>query len=123
MLDKKENRQFISDFEEWLSTRNVETNCDKSTIRKHCGHLFTYQDSLLVFNSKKYEEYHLLKHVENDAGPILEVCNPTLSNQWIQSLGGVDGKQHPARRREALKAHASFRDYVYERISLKIFGP
>ena len=123
LIDKKENRQFISDFEEWLSTRDMERNGDKSTIKKHSGHLFNYHDSLLVFNSKKYEDYHLQKHVTKDVGPILEVCNPTLTKQWIQSLGGGDGKQFPARRREALKAHATFREYVYERISLTSFGP
>ena len=122
MIDRKENRDFISDFEEWLAHKDVETNRDKSTIRKIAAFLFSYPDSLLAFNSKKYEDYHLLKHVTKDAANLIEVCDPTMSNQWVQAMGGEDGKQYPSKRTEMLKAHARFRDYVYEKISMLDFG-
>lgn len=119
---EKKNREFISDFEEWLANKEGVSNREKSSIRKVTGYLFLYPDSLLAFNSNKYEDYHLFKHVTNDAGEFIEVCNPTLSNQWIHAMGGADGRQHPAKRREMLKAHARFREYVYEKVLLLDFG-
>ena len=122
LIDRKENREFISDFEEWLGNKDVETNREKSTNRKITGFLFSYHDSLLAFNCDKYEDYHLLKHVTKDAGELIEVCDPTLSKQWIHAMGGADGKEYPIKRKEMLKAHARFRDYIYEKISVLDFG-
>ena len=37
-------------------------------------------------------------------------------------MGGADGKEYPIKRKDMLKAHARFRDYVYEKISVLDFG-
>lgn len=121
-FQEEKNTEFISDFEEWLANKDGESNREKFTSRKITGYLFSYPESLLAFNSNKYEDYHLYKHVSNDVGEFIEVCNPILPNQWIHAMGGADGKQHPAKRREMLKAHARFRDFVYEKVSLLDFG-
>ena len=68
------------------------------------GHLFSYQDSLLVFNSERIANYSLESHV--DPNVFREVTDPTTVGEWVHSESGDGGKEQPGRRKERLKAHS-----------------
>ena len=125
LIDQNGNKEFISGFEEWHKIQVFETSQEsEDTVRKNIAYLFSYEDSLLSFNTKKFKDYNLQKHVElSDDGSILEVSDPTALNQWLQSIVDCNGNPMPARRREMLKAHARFRDYIQEKVSSVNFGP
>ena len=125
LTDIDENQEFIANFEEWFRNQKFDTSQDSqrdSTIRRCVAYLFSYPDSLLKFNTEKYKDYNLQQHVKEVDGKILEVCDPTAVGEWLQSIAGQDLKKDPARRFEMLKAHARYRDFVYEQISKINFG-
>ena len=90
------------------------TNPEKlSTINKECGHLFYYNDSLLEYVSKEDPTYLLSRHLDITAVDLLEVKDP---KDWIDSVGGSTGSKNPSRRKEKLKAHAKWREFVKDQI-------
>ena len=48
---------------EWMHSNSIATNVtgktDTSTVRKTLGYLFTYNDSMLFFESSKYQDFAL----------------------------------------------------------------
>ena len=125
LFERKENADVISQFEEFLRNDKFETatnDSDLSTVRKMVGHLFTYDDSLLNFLNSKTEHYSLACYFNPDSEHFLEVEDPSVTNGWIQEIGGKSGKENPGRRKEKLKSHARWRDFVAEKIQGFNFG-
>ena len=119
LFERKENADVISQFEEFLRNDKFETatnDSDLSTVRKMVGHLFTYDDSLLNFLSSKTEHYSLACYFNPDSENFLEVEDPSVTNGWIQEIGGKSGKENPGRRKEKLEND----DQSIERITVKI---
>ena len=125
LSDIEENAAVIKEFEEFLRNKSFETSTSDSnlsTIRKMTGHLFRYPDSLLQFNSERLNNYNLNCHLNPMASDFREVSDPTTVGEWLSSIAGASGKEAPGRRREQLKCHARFREYVAEKLMKVNFG-
>ena len=126
LSEMKSNAQIIHEFESFLRAKSFDTSTNNSsslsTVRKMLGHLFHYDDSLLNFLSKKIENYDLGRHFSQMSDDFLEVRDPSSVGDWIHSIAGPSGKQEPGRRKEMLKSHARWRDYVYEKLENLSFG-
>ena len=109
------NKTIIKDFVDFIQKEKLTiTNPRKlSTINKECGHLFYYDDSMLEYLSKEVENYSLDRHFHISSLNLLEVKDP---KDWIDSSGGPSGKQKPSRRKEQLKAHAKWREFVKDKL-------
>ena len=77
---------------------------------------------MLNFLSEKHEDYDLSQHFIPLSDGFVEVKDPTIIGGWIQSIGGPSGKSEPSRRKEMLKAHARWRDFVQEKLVDIEFG-
>jgi hypothetical protein len=125
LCDMDENSSVIVEFERFLRSSKFETStnqADLSTIRKHKGHLFLYEDSLLQYQYKKDPQYNLQRHFDPQSKLFLEVQDPTGVEGWINSIAGSGGKDNPGRRKEMLKSHARWREFVQERLENENFG-
>ena len=125
LCDLEKNAGIILEFESFLRNLKFDTSSngsDLSTIRKVKGHLFHYEDSLLQFQSKTTPHYNLERHFTPMAEDFLEVTDPTCSHGWLQSIAGPSGKDLPGRRKEMLKSHARWRDFVLEKLTRADFG-
>ena len=125
VCEQEENAGIIKEFEVFirdLKFDNPNNKGDLSTIRKNLGHLFLYQDSLLEYEVAKDGKYNLMRLFTPKSTGFLEVSDPTTSSGWIRSIGGPDGKSNPGRRKEQLKSHARFRDFVEEKVKQTQFG-
>ena len=124
-LDKlPHNAGFIERFEKWMNNRKLDTSNTPeklSTLRKQKGHLFTYHDSYLVFETKKDPLFSLDRLVNPKREDFLEISNPLNVEGWISSLN-EGGKQQPIRRKECLKVHARLREFLEEELSETNFG-
>ena len=120
-----ENASIIDEFEEFLRSSkfdNPNNTGDLSTVRKNMGHLFFYPDSMLKYEFSQDNTYNLMLHFAPMKDNFLEVADPTTKTGWIHSIGGPDGKDNPGRRKEQLKSHARWRDYVDEKLNKTNFG-
>ena len=119
------NAGIIDEFENYLRLQKFDTSTsdtDLSTVRKMKGHLFNYPDSLLQFQTDAIPDYNLGRHLTPLSEDFLEVSDPTNLNGWIQSIGGPGGKLQPGRRKEMLKSHARWRDFITEKLQATDFG-
>ena len=125
-LDKMEkNSRIIDRFEKYVNNKKMDTSQDPSklsTLVKHKGHLFTHHDSLLSFETNKDPLFNLERLTNPSSNDFLELNNPTAVDGWLRSMAGENGKEQPSRRREALKAHARFRDFLHEELFGADFG-
>ena len=125
-LDKMEkNSRIINRFEKYINNKKMDTSQDPSklsTLRKQKGHLFTYHDSLLSFETNKDPLFNLERLTNPLSDDFLELDDPTAVDGWMRSMAGENGKEQPSRRKDALKAHARFRDFLYEELFGADFG-
>ena len=122
-LEKKS--EIISRFEDYMNNKKLATSKDPSkisTLKKHKGHLFTYNDSLLNFEIKRDPSFNLERLISPLAEDFLELKDPTEVRGWMSSMGGASGKEFPSRRKESLKAHARFREFLLEELNHTDFG-
>ena len=113
------NKCVIEDFEEYMIRKKSDVSKSPSklsTLKKAMGHLYNYDDSLLNFLSKSDQSFNLRRLVSPAEDNFINLPDPTSVDGWLQSIDG------PGRRKEALKAHAQFRDYLKERLMQKDFG-
>ena len=113
------NKCVIEDFEEYMIRKKSDVSKSPSklsTLKKAMGHLYNYDDSLLNFLSKSDQSFNLRRLVSPAEDNFINLPDPTSVDGWLQSIEG------PGRRKEALKAHAQFRDYLKERLMQKDFG-
>jgi hypothetical protein len=125
LCDLEANSQIITEFEAFLRNVKFDTSSsgsDLSTIRKMKGHLFHYPDSLLQFQSDKIPNFSLKRYFSPNSEMFLEVKDPSVVNGWMSSVAGSSGKENPGRRKEMLKSHARFRDFVHEKLQNEDFG-
>ena len=125
MSEKESNAVIITEFEAFLRALKFDTSTSDSnlsTVRKCLGHLFLYEDSMLNFFCEKIPGYDLGLHFDPHSDGFLEVRDPTATGGWIQSLAGPSGKSEPSRRKEMLKCHARWRQFVIEKLEDVSFG-
>ena len=125
ICELEENAIIIKEFEDFLRNlkfENPNNTGDLSTVRKNMGHLFFYPDSLLEFELTHYDAYNLMRHFTPMSDDFLQVTDPTMYDGWIHAIGGPDGKSNPGRRKEQLKTHARWRDFVAEKLTKTDFG-
>ena len=125
LCDLEKNSIVIRDFENFLKIQKLDKTTDisnLSSIRKAMGHLFLYPDSLLQYKTDTIADYNLERHLNPLSEDFLEVSDPTAVDGWIQTNAGDSGKLNPGRRREQLKSHARFRDYIHEKLTKTSFG-
>ena len=117
IIDIENNRTVIEEFENFLKKQKKD-----STIRKAMGHLFSYPDSFLQFETaldSKFNLKRLLNPLDDD---FLELPDPTTVDGWFQEGCGLSGENDPIRCRERLKHHANFRDFLIEKLRNAEFG-
>ena len=125
LVKLENNSRIINRFEKYMNNKkmNKSQNPSKlSTLKKHNGHLFTYHDSLLSFESNKDPLFNLERLTNPLSNEFLELADPTAADGWLHSMAGESGKELPRRRTEALKAHARFRDFLYDELFRTDFG-
>ena len=124
LCDLEENSGIIKEFELFLRSQKFGTSSsgDLSTVRKCLGHACHYPDSLLQFQTNANPNYNLQQHFCPSSPDFLVVKDPTTLGGWIHSSGGKSGKEDPGRRKEQLKAHARWRDFVAEKLEATDFG-
>ena len=113
------NATVIEDFGKYIEHKKSDSCEDPSklsTVVKARGHLFHYHDSYLNFEYSKDPKFNLKRLVSIQDEDFLELSDPTEVGGWLDSIKGVDGKADPGRRRESLKAHVEFRNYLTEKI-------
>ena len=119
------NKTIIEDFCRYIEQLKSDT-CDKpsklSTVVKAKGHLFYYHDSFLNYEYSKNPEFNLKRLVSPRDIDFLELPDPSEVDGWFDSLSGDSGTADPGRRREMLKAHVSFRNYLYQKLMKADFG-
>ena len=119
------NAQVIEKFENYMNQKKMDThdNPEKlSTLRKHKGHLFTYDDSMLSFETAQNPDFNLLRLLTPKSESFLELSDPIQVGGWIRSVAGEHGNEKPSRRKECLKSHARFRDFLLEELDNTDFG-
>ena len=122
-LDK--NASVIEDFEKYLNHKKKGTCSDPSKLSSNLktrGHLYLYQDSFLAFESKRNQKFNLKSLISPLAEDFVELSDPTEVDGWLDSISGDDGNTAPGRRREMLKAHVQFRNYLLDKLSKQDFG-
>lgn len=119
------NATIIEDFGRYMEQKKVET-CQEpsklSTVVKAKGHLFRYDDSYLNYEYSKDSNFNLKRLVSPQDKDFLELSDPSEVGGWLDTLSGDSGRDDPGRRRECLKAHVEFRNYLYEKIMKADFG-
>lgn len=119
------NSTIIEDFSKYIEQQKSDT-CNEpaklSTVVKAKGHMFRYQDSFLNYEYSKDPEFNLKRLVSPRANDFLELSDPSEVGGWFESISGDSGRADPGRRREMLKAHVSFRNYLYEKLMKADFG-
>ena len=119
------NKTIIENFSSYIEQLKSDT-CDEpsklSTVIKAKGHLFHYHDSFLNYEYSKDPEFNLRRLVSPRDPDFLELPDPSEVGGWFDSLSGDSGRADPGRRREMLKAHVSFRNYLYEKLMKADFG-
>ena len=86
------------------------------------GHLFHYSDSLLQFLHDSTPNFSLERFFSPNSDLFLELKDPSVVDGWINSVAGSSGKENPGRRKEMLKSHARFRDFLEEKLQNEDFG-
>ena len=115
------NKTIIEEFVDFIQKEKMSrSNPKNSTIKKECGHLFLYDDSMLEYLSKGVENFCLDRHFDIRCWNFLDVKDP---KDWIESTGGLSGKQKPSRRKEQLKAHAKWRAFVKDKLEEQTDDP
>ena len=108
------NIEVMEDFQDYLKLSSSSTSASGevvSTVAKYVGHMFSYGDSWLAHETMKDPEFtasRLFKYTHND---FLLMSSPL---PWVNHSGTA--KEWASRRKERLKAHASFRKYFVYRI-------
>ena len=77
---------------------------------------------MLKFQHDKDPNYSLMRHFTPNSDLFLEVKDPSVVQGWVNSVAGNSGKDNPGRRKEMLKSHARFRDFVQEKLENEDFG-
>ena len=109
IVDMTGNSEVIKNFDEW----NKNKAKGRSTLSKIKGHLFYFVDSLLNFNNSRIDEFKLSRYFTPMQEDFLEVPDPTVSGEWLSWISGPSGLESASRQKECLKAHARWREFVF----------
>ena len=125
LTDLMLNSTIIEDFGRYIESQKSDT-CDEpsklSTVLKAKGHLFRYDDSYLSYEYSKDPDFNLKRLVSPRDKDFLELSDPSEAGGWFESVSGDSGRKDPGRRREMLKAHVIFRNYLYDKLIKADFG-
>ena len=112
------NKTVIEAFGSYLKQRDAKV----STVNKANGHLFYYHDSFLNYEVSKDPLFNLKRLMSPQDEDFIELSDPTEVGGWFDYTPGDVGKADAGRLREMLKAHTTFRSYLYEKIMSADFG-
>ena len=125
LTDLRLNAPIIEEFGRFIASQKIDSCGDPSklsTVQKAKGHLFHYDDSYLRFEYSKDPDFNLKRLVSPKDKDFLELADPSEPGGWLESVSGDSGRKDPGRRREMLKAHVSFRNYLYQKLIKSDFG-
>ena len=111
-----ENAEFIK-----LFLKKVRFGGETSTKRKIIGHLFSYHDSYLAFNTKKIPDFNLKRHLEFLSEKFLELKDPTVVDGWFDWVTEISGKDEPGRLRQKLNAFTALLKFLVEEFNNQNF--
>ena len=95
------NKQFIEDVLQYVKDTASAFSEEPSSVRFTKALLFSHDDSFLQWMRKKDPSFRLSDLIcFKDEFKLKELTDPA---QWINLIGGEDGKQKPARRKEMYK--------------------
>ena len=125
LTDLMLNSTIIEDFGRFIASQKIDA-CEEpsklSTVSKANGHLFRYDDSYLSYEYSKNPDFNLKRLVSPRDKDFLELSDPSEPGGWFESVAGDSGRKDPGRRREMLKAHVIFRNYLYDKLFKADFG-
>ena len=111
-----ENAEFIK-----LFLKKIRFGGETSTKKKIIGHLFSYHDSYLAFNTKKIPDFNLKRHLEFLSEKFLELKDPTVVDGWFDWVTEISGKDEPGRLRQKLNAFTALLKFLVEEFNNQNF--
>ena len=111
--EREGNREIKEEFTEFLkrtSSTTAATGSVTSTVSKYVGHIFSYPDSWLEFETVQKNELFKAKIHFAFGEPHFQLMSSPMG--WVDHTGTV--KDEAGRRMERLKAHAAFRRYLLD---------
>jgi hypothetical protein len=79
---------------EWMHSNSIATNVtgktDTSTVRKTLGYLFSYNDSMLFFESSKYQDFALADFFLFSPANKDQLRRMNDPRPWINSISGLE---------------------------------
>ena len=109
-IDLPGNKEIMEDFKKYLeqrSTATLATGEATSQVPKYVGHIFHYPDSYLEHLISKNKEFRAAENFCFGKTTFKLLSDPF---EWIRSGEGL--KVSASRRRERMKAHAAYREYM-----------
>ena len=115
LAEKNGNKGFVAKFKEFMSNRGISKAKDDRSADKIIGHIISYEDSVLEYESKLDEDFFLDRLIAFKSDDFLALKFPL---GWIKSTWG----ENPSRAVEKLKAHKHLREYIKFAIDSTHFG-
>ena len=118
--NEDENKLFIENFVQFLVLHSTTMNEKSSTISLSTALLFRHPDSFLVFTRKSNPSFSLQNLLcFKDEANLIELRDP---EEWINHIGGQDGRQNCIRRKEMYKAYKRLILFVLKQLGKTDFG-
>ena len=110
------NKEIIEKFEEFLRARYNLTGWQRktSTYQLSLGWLFKYEDSLLMFETRRDPTFKLEQQVVFDHPQFRELTDP---KEWFLSTAGESGNDRPNDRVEMIKVWKRYHTFVREELN------
>ena len=118
--NEDENKLFIENFVQFVVQHSTTMNEKSSTISLSTALLFRHPDSFLVFSRKSNPSFSLQNLLcFKDEANLIELRDPS---DWVNDIGGQDGRQNCIRRKEMYKAYKRLILFVLKQLGKTNFG-